>query len=183
MKGFQGTTMEEVANEAELSPGTIYQYFKGKDELYASLNLITLEYLRRKIRKVHDSDRTPVEEKIFQVKEALYKMYQYEPLIIRNIYHLQLEESLLGISRNVLDRINSISREVMTLVADIYEEGVRQGVFVEGHGMLHADIIWSLFTGIVVYEEAKTRLNPHKKFLKPTIDKAFNVFVRGIKKV
>jgi hypothetical protein len=35
---------------------------------------------------------------------------------------------------------------------------------------------------LIVYEEAKSRLNPNKKFLKPTIDAAFEVFLRGIKK-
>ena len=181
-KGFQGTTIEEIANEAELSPGTIYQYFKGKDELYASLNLITLEYLRKEIAKIHHNRGITAAEKIPQIKEALYKMYEYEPLVVRNIFHLQLEDSLSAISGKVLNRINAMSREVMTMLADIYEEGVRKGEFIEGHGMLHADIMWALFTGLVVYEEAKTRLNPKKRFLKHTIDEAFDVFLQGIKK-
>lgn len=181
-KGFQGTTMEEIANKAELSPGTIYQYFRSKDELYASLNLITLEYLRKKIRKIHDNRAIAAADKIPQIKEALYEMYEYEPLVVRNIFHLQLEDTLSGISGKVLHEINSMSREVMTMFANIYEEGVKTGEFIEGHGMLHADIMWALFTGLVIYEEAKTRLNPEKKFLKTTIDKAFEVFLRGIKR-
>jgi AcrR family transcriptional regulator len=38
-KGFNRATMEDIAREAELSPGTLYLYFKNKDELYASLSL------------------------------------------------------------------------------------------------------------------------------------------------
>ena len=38
-RGFSKTTMEDIAREAELSPGTLYLYFKNKDELYASLSL------------------------------------------------------------------------------------------------------------------------------------------------
>lgn len=33
-RGLSGTTMEEVASRAELSKGTLYLYFKSKDELY-----------------------------------------------------------------------------------------------------------------------------------------------------
>ena len=30
----KATVMEDIAREAELSPGTLYLYFKNKDELY-----------------------------------------------------------------------------------------------------------------------------------------------------
>ena len=32
-KGFNRATMDDIANEAELSPGTLYLYFKNKEEL------------------------------------------------------------------------------------------------------------------------------------------------------
>ena len=32
-KGFNKATMEDIAHEAELSPGTLYLYFKNKEEL------------------------------------------------------------------------------------------------------------------------------------------------------
>ena len=31
-KGFNKATMEDIAQEAELSPGTLYLYFKNKEE-------------------------------------------------------------------------------------------------------------------------------------------------------
>ena len=36
-KGFNKATMEDIAKEAELSPGTLYLYFKNKEELYKAL--------------------------------------------------------------------------------------------------------------------------------------------------
>ena len=36
-KGLEGSTMDEIADKAELSKGTLYLYFKSKDELYVSL--------------------------------------------------------------------------------------------------------------------------------------------------
>ena len=33
-KGFSKSTMEDIAREAELSPGTLYLYFKNKDKVY-----------------------------------------------------------------------------------------------------------------------------------------------------
>jgi TetR/AcrR family transcriptional regulator len=34
-QGYQGTAIEEIAREAEFAVGTIYKFFKGKEELYA----------------------------------------------------------------------------------------------------------------------------------------------------
>jgi hypothetical protein len=95
---------------------------------------------------------------------------------------IQIEDTLTTISKELVGKINHISNEIMTMIANICEEGVRQGKFVDGHGMAYADIIWGLFSGLVVWEESKRRLNPKKDFLKPTVDRAFDVFYRGIEK-
>ena len=52
-KGFNKATMEDIAQEAELSPGTLYLYFKNKEELYASLSLRILQYLLLRIEHVN----------------------------------------------------------------------------------------------------------------------------------
>lgn len=53
-KGFNKATMEDIAQEAELSPGTLYLYFKNKEELYASLSLRILQYLHIRVEHVNN---------------------------------------------------------------------------------------------------------------------------------
>ena len=181
-KGLNATTMEDIGNLAEVSPATIYLYFKNKEELYASLNLITLQYLFNEIKKVFDNSKLSVDEKILRFKKGMYNTSKYEPLILRNIFHIQLEDTLLSINGELVKKINQVAKDIMTMIANVYEEGVRQGKFIEGHSMAHADIIWALFTGLVLWEESKKRHNPKKDFLKSTLDTAFEIFCRGIKK-
>lgn len=182
LKGFNSTTIEEIARKAELSPATIYLYFKNKEELYASINLITLKELFNRIQKVYNNKRLSVEEKIIKFKDGMYKVFKYDPLILRNILHVQLEDTLSVLSKELLDQLNQLSQKIMTMIANVYEEGVRQGKFREGDGMAHADIIWSTFTGLVIWEESKRKINPKKDFLKSTLDRAFDIICQGIKK-
>ena len=182
LNGYKSTTMEEIAAKAELSPATIYLYFKNKDALYATLNLIDLEYLSTQISKAYNNKDLSVEEKILKFKDAMYKTFQHDPLLLRIILHVQLEDTLLLIDRKLLEQLNQLSHKTMTMIADIYKEGVRQGKFDDGHERAHADILWATFTGIVLWEEAKRKINPKKNFLKPTLDRAFEIFCRGIKK-
>ena len=181
-KGFSSTTIEEIAEKAELSPATLYLYFRNKEELYVSLILITLQYLYDQIGKVYHHKKLSIESKILRFKDAMYTTYQYDPLLLRIILHVQLEGTLSSVSRDLRDQITDSSREVMRMIADVYGEGVRQGKFREAPTMAQADIIWSMFTGLVIWEESKKRMNPRKDFLKPTLSRAFDIFCRGIKK-
>ena len=150
-KGFNSTTMENIAQKAELSLGTIYQYFRSKEELYASLNMITLQYFFDSTEKTYKNNRLSVEEKIIGFKDAMYDTFQFEPLILRIIFHIQLEDTLPSLSKELIEQLLDLSRKIMTMWADVYKEGVRQGKFREGHNMAHADIMWGLFTGILLF--------------------------------
>lgn len=43
--GFHRTTMQDIFREAELSPGAVYSYFKGKDELIAAITLTIVGFI------------------------------------------------------------------------------------------------------------------------------------------
>ena len=63
LKGFRSTTMEDIAKKAELSTGAIYQYFKNKDELYASMNLEGLQSMTDEIEAIYKDQRLSSEKK------------------------------------------------------------------------------------------------------------------------
>ena len=43
--GFHRTTMQDIFREADLSPGAVYSYFKGKDELIAGIIAMTMSFV------------------------------------------------------------------------------------------------------------------------------------------
>ena len=183
LKGFRSTTMEDIAKKAELSTGAIYQYFKNKDELYASMNVESLQSLTDEIEVVYKDRELPPERKIVEIKEAMYRNFVSDPLLLRVVFHVQLEDTLGILDRQLLNRINALGKKTMNLMASVYEEGVKAGTFSRGHGLAHADIMWGTFAGLMMWEEAKRRINPQKDFLKSTLDRAFEIFCRGIERV
>jgi hypothetical protein len=52
---------------------------------------------------------------------------------------------------------------------------------IEGHPVAMSDILWSLFSGVVLWEASKNILDKRKDFLKPTLDLGFEIFRRGIR--
>jgi len=179
-KGFAKSTMEDIAREAELSPGTLYLYFKNKDELYASLSLRILQYLNLRLEDLKGRQNLEPRQKINALKEALYDVYQFDPMVLISMFHLQSSETLKNLSSPLLESIVELSDNSLKIMSQIFD-GDRLGDENNGHGPEEiAEIMWSLFTGVVLWEESKRIINGGKDVLKPTLDAAFDIFARGI---
>ena len=179
-RGFSKTTMEDIAREAELSPGTLYLYFKNKDELYASLSLRILQYMNIRLEDVKKEKDSNPEQKIASIKEALYDVYQFDPMILINMFHLQSSETLKNLSSPLLDNISGLSRNSLQILADIFENSSDRNTVLTRQPSAAADIVWSLFTGVVLWEESKRMIDDDKDYLKHTLDIAFEIFARGV---
>jgi len=182
-KGFGGATMEEIAARAELTPGAIYTYFSSKEELIASLMMVPLKYMYDQMEKIYHNKKLSVEAKFRAYKEAMFNTFQRHGLMVRNVFHLQVEDTLLHIKPDLLEELNDVNRKNLRLIAATYEQGVAAGVFIPGNAMARADMMWGIFAGLVMWEEAKRKINPEKDFLKSTFDEAFEIFLRGIKRL
>jgi AcrR family transcriptional regulator len=179
-KGFGGATMESIAEEAEFSPATIYLYFKSKDDLFATLNLTMLRDLIRRVEQVRDKSLDP-EKKIKALAKALYDVYLLDPLNVVNVLRYQSKERLQNLSPELSKQISDYTRRYMNAVAQIFEKGTQAGDFVDRNPAAFADIVWSLFSGLVLWEDTKQGLGSRKDLLRPTLELALEVIGRGIK--
>lgn len=181
IKSFSKATMEDIAKEAELSPGTIYLYFKNKDELFASLSLRVLHYMRNRLESVYNEKDIEPEQKIEALMEALYEVYEFDPLVLVNMFHLQSSETLKNLSPSLLSNILELSRSSFSSMSNIFKEGIKKGVFIDRHPIALADIVWSIFSGVVLWEGSKRLIDSKKDYIKSTLDIAFEIFSQGIK--
>ena len=181
-KGFNRATMEDIAHEAELSPGTLYLYFKNKDELYASLSLRILHYLLIRLEHLNSDEHSDIEARISGLKEAMYDVYEFDPMILINMFHLQSSDTLRNLTPELLSEIKSLSKRSLSEMAKLFQEGVQQGIFIDRHPMAIADTFWALFSGVILWETSKSIINEDKDYLKETLEIAFEIFDSGIKK-
>ena len=181
IKGFSRATMEEIASQAELSPGALYLYFKNKEELHTSLSIDILESLSRKTQKVL-KEKISSEEKIMRFGDVFIDMYDYDPNIMINLFHLQSGETLLNLSGDALEQLKKYSAQAHAAIIEVLRQGIEQGVFIDEHPVALADILWASYSGVVLWVDSKRLLSEHKKnFVKSTLQTAFKIFVQGIK--
>jgi hypothetical protein len=65
-------------------------------------------------------------------------------------------------------------------MAKIFAEGIQHGDFIDRHPVALSDIVWALFSGVVLWEESKRLIDSKKDYLKSTLEIAFEIFGRGI---
>ncbi len=178
-KGIKAT-IKDIAEEAELSPGTLYIYFKNKDELYASLSIRLLKHLNLHLQRVREKREMLLEQRIRAIREALCESYEIDPPVFITLSHLQASETLDNISPDLFEQIMGLLRQSLGTLADIFANEIDQDGILERDPEKLALISWALFSGLVLWEESKRTLDPRKDFLKPTLDMAFEVLGRGL---
>jgi hypothetical protein len=82
----------------------------------------------------------------------------------------------------LLAEIKALSQKSIGAIATIFKTGIDQGIYVDRHPMALADIFWSMFSGVVLWEASKKVLRSDKDYLKSTLATAFELFERGIVK-
>jgi AcrR family transcriptional regulator len=182
-KGFNKATMDDIAGEAELSPGTIYLYFKNKEELYASLSLRILQYLQIRIEQVLNTPDSTPEQKLDAMMAAMYDVYEFDPLVIINMFHLQSSETLKNLSPELLAEIKELSAKSIGGLARIFEEGIKKGVFINQHPVALSDIFWAMFSGVVLWMTSKKIIDANKDYLRSTLEIANEIFKSGVQKM
>ena len=185
IKGFNKTTMKDIAEEAELSPGALYLYFKNKEELYASLSLKPLQYLDVRLSDVATNEKGLVyEQRLAAFREAMYDVYRSEPLFLTNILRLQSNDTLKNLSPVILCQIKELYDRLFGKLTEIFEEEIKDAHFIPGSPKDLSNIIWALFLGLIFWEDIKRIIfnnNENNDKLKLTLDTAFGLVCQGVK--
>lgn len=180
-KGFNNATVAEITSRAELSPGTLYLYFKNKEELHTFLSITVLKRFSAKIKKIVDC-AIPVEEKIERYCDVFMDVYDHDPTILINLFHLQSGEALHHLSDEVMQQLKKYSALAYGSIVTTINEGIEAGVYINEYPTALADILWGSYAGVVLWVNSKRLLNNQKDFVKSTLKIAFKIILQGMKK-
>ncbi len=178
-KGFNQAVINDVAREAELSIGTIYSYFKNKEELYVTLSLRILQYLNMRVAHVNLEAVTP-QAKLELLIEAMLDVYEYDTPLLFNSIQLQSNELLNNVSPELVARIVSLSRKIVQGVSRIFAEGTKKQVFINIPAVVQADIFLSIFSGVVLWNVGRKIVQDQECRIEETLRVGFDIFRRGV---
>jgi len=183
VKGFAGTTMTQIGQRAGVSKGTVYLYFKNKEELYISLMMPVLEALGRHLEAFAGklAARQVPDKRAFldEICEIDFQTYAFDPDGMRIIQAFQLGNHFSAMSAETIATINRRAAANYRITRDILAQAMRDGLLKTRDTAQLTDILWSMFIGVVQLEESKVRTTG-KDHLKETLRAAFEVLADGL---
>ncbi len=121
-KGFFPTTMSDIARQAEFGTGTLYKYFKSKEELYFTLIDEKVEEINRLVNAELSQKSSAVE----RIKEVLRLQFEFIEQN-RDFFRIYISERS-RFEWTVKDDLGKSLHEKMVSYIDILSEVIRQGI-------------------------------------------------------
>ncbi len=121
-RGFYNANVSEVAREASVADGTIYLYFKNKDDLLIQLFEDRMDYLIRRLKEGLEKAGGTVPNRIYAMIKAHLQISKESPALAEFIT-LELRQS----SKFVKEYQNEKFSEYLTVVSDLIAEGQDDG--------------------------------------------------------
>ena len=179
-KGFSRATMEDIARQAEVSVGTIYLYYRSKEDLYVSLVFESMQRMSEAIEKIMASALRP-DRQLKRVWDYFYNYHARYPQSYRVLVFLQQPGLTSGISPKTLQEINVRSARNFSLVSHIVAAAIAKGIYRPHAPREVVDLLWSLFLGLVHLSETRKNLGVTISTLKDLHRKAFAWFEQGLR--
>jgi len=121
--GFYATRVSEIAKAAGVADGTIYLYFKNKDDVLISIFEDGIQRLLAILREVATSD-DPVEQRITRIIELQLGLLE-DQRDLAEVITVNLRQS----SRLLKQYATPLFMEYIEVLAGVVNEGQKQGVF------------------------------------------------------
>lgn len=124
-KGYHQTSMNEIAKEAEFSIGSLYNFFKDKEDLFLTLFKEQLNEITQKVNEIVEHT-VGAREKLEALINTLFSYFEtnWEAIRIISLSHQDFESSLKNDIGNV---IREGHLRFIQLVARILQQGIEQG--------------------------------------------------------
>ena len=148
-QGFAKTRMQHIAETAGIGKGTIYEYFRSKDDLFLAVFDAFIQenarHINRRIRSIQDPLRK-LQEYLRGWTDLLETEFMDFAEISLDIWAEGLRKERSGASFS----LETMYREYRSSVLEILDEGIRRGTFKPINTTITASIIIGTLDGLMI---------------------------------
>jgi AcrR family transcriptional regulator len=182
-RGFQAATIQEIADEAGIAKGTVYLYYKSKDDLYGALLLPSLEFLNEKfnalLREVESEKFENGEELFRALGDVFVELLRRDPEIAMIYEGFQVGTFVTSMSKETLGRLDGFGRRNFQAFRAVFERGIELGLLRDLDVRRAADAIWGLLLGVAQVEWNKLQ-HSGKNHFEETLRYALSMMYGGV---
>ena len=161
-KGFEQTTILEIAKRAEIAVGTIYKHFESKERLLEGVMAHQMERLLRSVNRAVKYHHTPLKRLKIYAALRLRIAEKNRPLYDRDIYKLR------GSAANTHHRSRFLT--------DLCEEMIESRLLQSGSVLVYVHLIDSLIDTLIYTSLIEKAQLPKGRFE----ESFYHLFFKGV---
>jgi len=170
--GIDSISISRISKQAELGVGTIYFYYKNKEEIFVALQKEGLALLYSKIFQISKNDIGP-EEKLIQIAKAYYGFSENQKHYF-DIINYFLSSPIVFFEPDLKNQIDMSGHKILLIIQNIVAKGVQQGIFNEDSPAKFSILFWGTLHGVIHFKKLeKTVLEneSHEKLFNYSVQK------------
>jgi len=134
-KGYVTVSMEEVASRAEFAVGTLYKFFRSKDDLFRGILRRKLELFIPRINSILSGKAEPLEKIRAYFFDSLERFWD-SPRFFR-LFSPQTMGAIYDQKAGFIPDILKIYHRILKSLEGIFRKGIDSGVFLPVSPMVH----------------------------------------------
>ena len=180
-KGIDITTMDDIAEKAELSKGTLYLYFKSKEDIQFELSIKGADLLAREMEKDVDADKNGLENLITTGRTFINFSKNHRGFFQLFLVFQSLDLRQLNIGEDKIER-HFREHSLFIMIIELVRKGMNDGSLREDLNVINtATTLWSQLLGLMIVQEYKTEIYKFFNVDKQQIfETNFDILIHGI---
>ena len=171
--GFSAATIDQIAK------GTIYIYFKSKEEVYFSLLANGLDILIAMLKEM-ESNEPPPGQMLEETARTLLRFYKEHTSYFRIFMVMQQEDMQAKLSPQLSENLNAQATTILNLLSTQIQRVIDKGPLATVNPWHVANILWGAFTGITQLAITRERLKVRSKHVDELLSLCFELINRGL---
>ncbi|MEQ1878449.1 MAG: TetR/AcrR family transcriptional regulator [Bdellovibrionia bacterium] len=175
-KGYQETTMSEIAKHAKIADATIYKYFPSKERLLFAHSQIRLEEVLERLKSIEDFNTYTLQEQIHTLIETELEVLEKDRAFVKNSVNMVFLSGATTMFRETRESKDLFLAMVQDMIdAAVEADEIQPPPFKS----FLLELLWDFNVGILYYwiqDDSKNYANTTQ-----LIDKSLSLMVESLK--
>jgi len=182
-RGFKSVTVDNIAAKAEVSKGSVYLYFKSKEEIYTQIlindNIAAFEDLKNKF----SAKEAPAAELLLEYADNYINYFLDDNELFRILMTFMLHADDMILTDEQNSQLLQTTNDNIHFVSEILQKGVNSGEFSPTINIRQAqNAIWGLLNGVISLYLFVGNPVKRAEIIHSTVKNSFNIIIKGLKK-
>lgn len=181
-RGFKKVTMEGIAREARFSKGTIYLYFKSKEEIYAHVLLTDIEKFNEKMRELRETE-APAAEMLARFAEAYVDFFLSDRELFRILMNFMLQTVPFNFSEEIKHDLIAATNQTIKVIEEIFKQGLSSGEFACTNDLKKSrNAVWGLLNGIISLHVFTGKESTREERIRSNVREGMKILIEGFRR-